>query len=156
MLPQNRLDIERDHAQRSFNQNSGHLIVKKESWYRKMRKYLKFPKTEDSQDYLDEQSTSSFELKDLLVYGLKKYAKFTSTLKRGNTHVIEVSFPIIHVTANYDMVDFQFKKEKLNANGEMDLVFHSLKAKIIVSTVKDYRQNTLKKISPNVQLKYTR
>lgn len=158
-MPQkNRLDVERDNVQGTLSRNLSNPVTKKPTLCSEIRKFLKFSKTDSSHVFLVDEKTSpgAFELTDLSVYGLKKYAKFTSTLTKSNTHVIKVTFPHIHVSANYEMVNFKFLSGKLNGNGEMDLIFNNLKVNILVSTVKDYRQNTLKKINPNIQLKYAR
>lgn len=96
-----------------------------------------------------------FEMSEFLVHDLRKYKKFNSTRLKNYTHMVDVTFESIHATAKYSMKDFQFMSEKFNGNGEMDLILNNVHAKIMVTAVKDNSSNSLKKIHPDIKIKFS-
>lgn len=147
--------VECNPTDESYSRNGG--MVEKKTLWQKMRKLLGISKheTTDSQ-FIEPQLSDGFEMTELLVHDLRKYGKFTAFRSKANTHIVEVTFPSIHVTSNYAMTNYQFLSRKLSGNGEMDLVFNDVKVKLVVPTIKDYRQNTLKKINSDIQIKFKR
>jgi hypothetical protein len=125
-------------------------LAGKITFWRKFRRF--FLRREKSVRF--QQMNNAVNIQELLVYGLKKYDKLRSQRLKSNMHVIKVKFPNLNITANYELNNWTFLSRKFTGNGKMDLTLNKVRAKIVISTIKE--RNNVKMMTPDVQIETTR